>query len=115
MRITHTVAATVAAHLGALTHERVSVRVGTGHDGKGYRAILAASPSARQLTWDSARNEGRQAVAYMLGAVDAYTDGAAFDRTPFLADLRRALAYRPELSNSLTLGREDGERARTAA
>jgi hypothetical protein len=111
-RITHTTAAMVAAHLGALTHERVSVQVGTGRDGKGYRVILAASPSARQLTWDSARNEGRQAVAYMLGAVDAYTDGAAFDRVQFLADLRRELAYRPELSNSLEMGREDGTRAR---
>jgi hypothetical protein len=112
MRITNTTATMVAAHLGALTHERVSVRVGTGHDGKGYRVILAASPSARQLTWDSSRNEGRQAVAYMLGAVDAYTDGAAFDRVQFLADLRRELAFRPELANSLEMGREDGTRAR---
>jgi hypothetical protein len=112
MRITHTVAATVAAHLGALTKERVSVRVGTGRDGHGYRVILAASPSARQLVWDSSANEGRQAAAYMLGAVDAYTDGEAFDRTPFLADLRRSLAWRPELADSLAMGREDGERAR---
>jgi hypothetical protein len=112
MRVTHTTAAMVAAHLGALTKERVSVKVGTGSNGTGYRAILAASPTARQLSWESARNEGRQAVAYMLGAVDAYTDGEAFERTPFLADLRRALAYRPELSNSLALGREDGTRAR---
>jgi hypothetical protein len=102
----------VAAHLGALTHERVSVQVGTGRDGKGYRVTVAASPLARQLTWDSARNEGRQAVAYMLGAVDAYTDGEAFDRTPFLADLRRVLAWRPELSDSLAKGREDGTAAR---
>jgi hypothetical protein len=112
MRTTHTTAAMVAAHLGALTHERVSVQVGTGRDGKGYRVTVAASPLARQLTWDSARNEGRQAIAYMLGAVDAYTDGAAFDRVQFLADLLRELAYRPELSNSLTLGREDGTAAR---
>jgi hypothetical protein len=112
MRITHTVAATVAAHLGALTNERVSVRVGTGRNGAGYRVTLAASPLGRQLTWDSAANEGRQAVAYMLGAVDAYTDGDAFDRRAFLADLRRELAYRPELSDSLAMGREDGERAR---
>ncbi|MFJ6508673.1 hypothetical protein [Streptomyces sp. NPDC091879] len=115
MRITHTVAATVAAHLGALTNERVSVRVGTGRDGYGYRVTLAASPTARQLTWDSARNEGRKAVAYMLGAVDAYTDGEAFDRTPFLADLLRVLAYRPELSDALRWGREDGTAARPTA
>jgi hypothetical protein len=51
----------------------------------------------------------------MLGAVDAYTDGEAFDRTPFLAELRRELAYRPELSNSLEMGREDGTRARPTA
>jgi hypothetical protein len=112
MRITHTVAATVAAHLGALTKERVSVRVGTGRDGHGYRVILAASPSARQLVWDSSANEGRHAAAYMLGAVDAYTDGEAFDRTPFLADLRRSLAWRPELADSLAMGREDGTAAR---
>jgi hypothetical protein len=112
MRITHTVAATVAAHLGALTNERVSVRVGTGRNGAGYRVTLAASPLGRQLTWDSAANEGRQAIAYMLGAVDAYTDGDAFDRRAFLADLRRELAYRPELSNSLEMGREDGTAAR---
>jgi hypothetical protein len=112
MRITHTTAAMVAAHLGALTNERVSVRVGTGRNGAGYRVTLAASPLGRQLTWDSAANEGRQAVAYMLGAVDAYTDGDAFDRRAFLADLRRELAYRPELSNSLEMGREDGTAAR---
>ncbi|MGW0626152.1 hypothetical protein [Streptomyces sp. NPDC002758] len=112
MRITHTTAAMVAAHLGALTHERVSVHVGTGRDGRGYRVTVSASPLARTLTWDSARNEGRQAVAYMLGAVDAYTDGEAFDRTPFLADLRRVLAWRPELSGALDMGREDGTAAR---
>jgi hypothetical protein len=112
MRITHTTAAMVAAHLGALTHERVSVKVGTGSNGTGYRVILAASPSARQLSWESARNEGRQAVAYMLGALDAYTDGAAFDRHAFLSDLRRALAWRPELSGALAMGHEDGTAAR---
>lgn len=112
MRITHTVAASVAAQLGALTHERVSVKVGTGRNGKGYRVTLAVSPSARQLTWDSAANEGRQAVSYMLGAIDAYTDGAAFDRTPFLAEVRRALAYAPGTETALQMGREDGARAR---
>jgi hypothetical protein len=112
MRITRTTATMIAAHLGATTRERVSVQVGTGRDGKGYRVTVAASPSARQLTWDSARNEGRQAVAYMLGALDAYTDGEAFDRHHWLREIRTALAYRPELSDSLAKGREDGTRAR---
>jgi hypothetical protein len=112
MRITHNLAASVAAHLGALTHERVSVQVGTGRDGRGYRVVLAASPSARQIVWDSTANEGRQAVAYMLGAVDAYTDGAAFDHAGWLREIRAELAYRPELSGALAMGREDGTAAR---
>jgi hypothetical protein len=51
----------------------------------------------------------------MLGAVDAYTDGEAFDRHAFLSDLRRSLAWRPELADSLAMGREDGTAARTTA
>jgi hypothetical protein len=90
----------------------VSVQVGTGRDGKGYRVTVAASPLARQLTWESARNEGRQAVAYMLGALDAYTDGEAFERAHWLREIRTALAFRPELSNALAKGREDGTAAR---
>jgi hypothetical protein len=94
---------------------KITATIGNGRTNSSYRVFLGKNPSGRELVWDSMDGEAREAMAYFLGAVDAYTDGSAFDRYPTLADVRESLAFRPELSEALHLGRADGEAARHSA
>ncbi|MER5754369.1 hypothetical protein [Streptomyces sp. NPDC002088] len=113
MRITRSVAASVAAHVAHATDNAIRATVGTGYSGKGFRVSTMATPTARQSVWLSAEGEARAAMAYLLGALDAYTDGA--DMPPFLAAVRESIAWRPEVESALHKGREDGTRARVTA
>lgn len=113
MRITRSTAQTLAAYVGNITNGAVRATVGTGYSGKGFRVTTTATPTARQNVWLSAEGEARAAMAYLLGALDAYTDGA--DVPQFVALVRESVAWRPEVEKALHQGREDGTRARVTA
>jgi hypothetical protein len=111
MRLTRETMDIIAKHLAKITEGRITLAVGSGPRERGYRVATMQTPTARQVVWHSTqRTDARKAAAYIIGAVDAYTQGADFP--PFLRDLRTFLAWRPELREALAMGRADGEAAR---
>lgn len=110
MRITESLAKKVTEHAARVTDGRIGGVIGGGYSNQGYR-ITNMRGAAK--VWESRKGEARQAMAYYLGAIDAYTEGA--DMPEWLEAVRNYVAWRPEVEESLNFGRHDGASARVKA